>query len=134
MGADDLARGRFEFAGGIGKRLTLLGEISIDELLVVAAGDEADLLRIRLVGEHVQSVRARLFADLWLTLFAERKQRAAQLLLRESEKEIRLVLGKIGRSLQDPALPALVILIARVVTGGDLVRADLPGHGDQLVE
>src|SRR6202012_6106827 len=45
MVADHLARCRHQLAGGIGQRLALLVEVGVDELLVVAAGDEADLLR-----------------------------------------------------------------------------------------
>ena len=47
--ADDLAGGADEFAGGVGERFALLVEVGLEEGVVVAAGDEADLLRVRLL-------------------------------------------------------------------------------------
>src|ERR1700686_3087253 len=80
-----------EIAGRLGQCLALLGEVGIDEALVVAARDEADFLRVRLLRES-EAVMSREFADLGLGHVAERKDRAAQLLLRQAEEEISLVL------------------------------------------
>ena len=63
--ADDFAVGRDQFAGGLGHCLALLFEIGGEELLVVAAGDEADLLRVGLLGEG-EAALARDLADLGL--------------------------------------------------------------------
>ena len=46
--ADDLAGGGDEFACGVGERFALLVEVGLEEGVVVAAGDEADLLRVGL--------------------------------------------------------------------------------------
>ena len=48
--ADDFAAGRDELACGLGDSFALLLQVVLNKLLVVAAGDEADLLRIGLVG------------------------------------------------------------------------------------
>ena len=91
--ADDFAAGGDELAGGVGQGLALLGEIGVDKALVVAAGDEADFLRVGLFGDH-EAVLAGEFADFGLGHIAERKQSAAQLLLREAEEKIGLVLAR----------------------------------------
>src|SRR5271156_2076218 len=58
------ARGH-KFASSVRQSLATLGEISVDKALVVAAGDEADLLRVRLLSER-QSLLASQFANLGL--------------------------------------------------------------------
>ena len=83
--------------------LSLLGEIGFEKTLVVAAGDEADFLRVGLFGDH-QAVLAGEFAHLRLGHAAEREQSAAQLLLREAEEEVSLVFGFVGWALQQPAV------------------------------
>ncbi len=87
---------------GLRHRLALLFEISGQELLVVAAGNEADLLRVGLLGQR-EAVLARHFAHLGLGHVAQRKQRVRELLLRQPEEEVGLILGQIGGALQDPA-------------------------------
>ena len=47
--ADDFAVGGDQFARGVGQRLALLRQIGVEKLLVVAAGDKADFLRVRLL-------------------------------------------------------------------------------------
>ena len=56
--ADDFAGGGDELAGGVGEVFALLVEVGLEEGVVVAAGDEADLLRVGLLGE-VEAVRRR---------------------------------------------------------------------------
>ncbi len=53
--AHDLAVRRDQFAGGIGQGLALLSQVRVQKLLVVAAGNKADFLRVRLLGQR-QSV------------------------------------------------------------------------------
>src|SRR5579863_4742291 len=77
--ADYFSVGGHELAGGVGQRLALLGQVGIEKLLVVAAGDKADLLRIRLGGES-EAVMASQIAYLRLGHFSERKQGAAELI------------------------------------------------------
>jgi hypothetical protein len=107
----------------VGHLLALLFEIGGEELLVVAAGDEADLLRVGLLGER-QAGTACHFAHLGLGHAAEREERAGELLLGEAEEEVGLVLGQIGGALEDPALAGRVVLVDGVVAGGDAVGAD----------
>jgi len=97
--ADYLAVGGHEFAGSVRQRLTSLRQICIEELLVVASRNEADLLRIRLGGER-EPVMPRQIANLGLGHFSEWKQSAAELLLGQAEQEIGLVLGGISRTLE----------------------------------
>ena len=61
--ADHFAARRHQFAGGVGQEPRLLGEIGVDEALVIAAGDKTDLLRIGLLGDG-KPVLARQFANL----------------------------------------------------------------------
>jgi hypothetical protein len=108
--ADYLAVGGDHLAGNFACRrqpVSLLGEIGFEKALVVAAGDEADFLRVGLFGNH-EVVLAGQFAHLGLGHAAERKQGAAQLLLRQAKEEISLVFGFVGRTLQQPAVPLLV--------------------------
>ena len=56
---------------------------------------------------------------------AEREEGARELLLGESEEEVRLVLGVVGGTGEDPAIARGVVLIAGVVAGGNAVGADL---------
>src|ERR1700734_362686 len=133
MLADYLSVGGHEFASGIGQRLALLGQIGIEKLLVVASGDEADLLRIWLCCES-QPVITRQITDLRLGHFSERKKRAAELILGQTEQKISLILRGICRTLEQPAAALLIELNSRVVTSGERVRADLLSDNQQLVE
>ena len=91
MAADDFARCRDELAGGVGHRFALLLEVGVDEPLIVAAGDEADLLRVGLVGRG-DAVLGGDLADARLGVAAEREEGARELLLGEAEEEVGLVL------------------------------------------
>ena len=56
--ADDFAVGGDQLSGGIGQRLALLGQIGVEKVLVVAAGDKADFLRVGLLGQRQPVLRA----------------------------------------------------------------------------
>src|SRR5271170_1979440 len=125
--------GGHEFAGGIGQRLALLSQISIEKLLVVTSGDKADLLRIRLGGES-EAVMASQVAHLRLGHFAEGKQSAAKLILGQAEQKISLILRRICRALEQPAAALLIELDPRVVTRRQCIRANLLRDNQQLIE
>ena len=76
----------------------------------------------------------RRLAHLRLGHAAQRKQRPRQLLLRQPEEKVRLVLGQVRRPLQNPAPALLVVLVHRVVAGGDALRADAARRLQQLIE
>ena len=71
---------------------------------------------------------ARQAADLRLGEFAQRKQGARKLRLGEAEQEIGLVLGAIHGAQQLVAAGSGVAADARVMAGGDVVRAHGIGH------
>src|SRR5207248_3601205 len=92
----------YQFASGVRQSIAALGKIGIKKILVVAAGDEADLLRIGLFGER-EAVLASQFANLRLGHLSQRKERSAELLLGEAEEKISLILGAVVRALKQPA-------------------------------
>jgi hypothetical protein len=51
MLAYDFAVGSDQFARSVRQGLALLRQVSIEKLLVVTAGDKADFLRVRLLGQ-----------------------------------------------------------------------------------
>ena len=104
--ADDFAGGGDEFAGGVGEVLVLLVEVGLEEGVVVAAGDEADLLRVGLGGDVEAGFGGHL-ADGGLLHLAEGEEGAGELVLREAEEEVGLVLGVVGGAGEDPALARL---------------------------
>ena len=65
---------------------------ALEERGVVAVGDEADLVAVRLVGDGEAEPR-RMRADGGLVERADREQRVRELLLRQREEEVRLILG-----------------------------------------
>ncbi len=77
---------------------------------------------------------ARDLAHLRLGHAAQRKLRTRQLLLGEAKEKIRLVLGQVGRALENPAAAAWVVFVDGVMTGGDAIGADRSGGLQQLVE
>src|SRR4029077_7457321 len=74
--ANDFSRRGHEVSGRVRQALALLGEVSINETLVVAAGHEADFLRIWLLSQS-ETVLASQFPDFGLGHVAEPEQRAA---------------------------------------------------------
>src|SRR6266404_9484097 len=121
------------FARNFRRTVALLAEIGFEKALIVAAGDEADFLRIGLFGNH-QLVLAGKFAHLRLCHAAEREQSAAQLLLRKAEEEVRLVFGLVGWALQQPAVNLLVKDDLGIMAGCDFVGANLLRHNKKLVK
>ena len=81
-----------DVASGSGPVDSLLLEVRIDELRVIAVRNEADLLAI-VLRRNRQPVLASQFAHLRLQQMPERKLRTGQLLLRQAEKEISLILA-----------------------------------------
>jgi len=130
---DDLAGGGDEFAGGVGELFVLLVEVRLQESVVVAAGDEADLLRVGL-GRDGEAGFGGHLADFGLAHLAEGEEGARELVLREAEEEVGLVLGMVGGAGEDPALSLLVKMITRIMPGGDAVGTDLTGGDEELVE
>jgi len=130
---DDFAIRGNQLAGSLGHLLTLLFEIGGEELLVVATGNEADLLRVWLLGKRKAALASH-FADLGFGELAEREKGAGKLLLGETEEEVRLILCQVGGPLENPALAGGVVFIDRVVAGGDAACADGAGRLDERVE
>jgi hypothetical protein len=64
----------------------------------------------------------------------ERKERVRQLLLRQAEEKVGLILGQIGGALENPALARGIELVHRIVAGGDAARADALRGLQKLVE
>ena len=133
MFADDTAVGSDHFAGSFERRLALLGEIGVEELLIVSAGHEADFLRVGFLGND-ERMLAREFADFRLGHPAEREHGAAELFLRESEQEVGLILGVVDGTLEEPAPRGFVEYHLCVVSGSDTVSANLPGYNKKLVK
>ena len=131
--ADDVAIGGHEFASSVGQGIALLSKVGVKKVLVVAARDETNFLRIRLLGES-ESVMARQIANFGLSHFSQGKQSAAELLLGESEQEICLILGAVGGTLQQPAPASLIELHTRIVTSSKSVCANLLGHNQKLIK
>src|SRR5258708_8862512 len=132
MAQDPAVRGH-KFAGNVRKRISLLGHISVNELLVISAGDKTYLLRVRLLRQR-QTILPRQLADLRLIHVAQRETRAAKLFLRETKEKVSLVLRSIGGAAQQPPVALRVKLAAGVVSCGQQVSADLAGGEQQLVK
>src|SRR5215472_1491913 len=79
-------------------------------------------------------VLARQLAHMRLAHVAQRKTRAAQLLLGKAEKKIGLVLGWISGAQEQPAVALRRKLAASVVPSRQQVSADLPCGNQQLVK
>src|SRR3954469_8916550 len=132
--ANYLAARRDQIARRVRQLLTLLRQICVEELLVIAARNKTDLLRVRLVGKYLQALVARLFADFWLTHVTQREQRSRKLLLRQSKKKVRLVLRMVHRTLQQPPATLLIEFVARVMPGRDVLGTDLACRSQQLIK
>ena len=127
--ADDFAVRGYQVTRRVGQSLALLGEIGVDETLVVAAGNEADFLRVGLLSE-CQSVLASEFANRGLGQVSEREDRAPQLLLSQAEEKVSLILARIGGALEQPAAATFVESHASVVSGGNSLSSNLLGHNE----
>ena len=118
--------------GGTGVE-ALLPEIGVDEGGVVAVGDEADFLAVGLAGDGDAEAFGEI-AHFGLRHRAEREEGAGELVLREAEEEIGLVLAVIDATAHLPAAAGGVEGDAGVVAGGDALGADAVGHVEKLVE
>ncbi len=79
--ADDFAGGGDQLAGGVRELLALFVEVGLEEGVVVAAGDEADLLRVGL-GGYVEAGVGGHDTDGGLVHLTEREEGARELVLR----------------------------------------------------
>ncbi len=110
-----------------------LAEVSVDESRIVAVGNEANLLAVGLRG-HRQSQLASQIAHLRLGVSAQGKIGAGQLLLLQAEEEIGLVLGVVHAPAHLIAARRVVKADARVMAGGDALRAHAGRHIQKLIE
>ena len=138
MLADDLAVAGDHLAGkciavASSGSASLLAEIGFEKTLVVATGDETDLLGVGLFGDS-QAMLSREFAHVGLGHAAEREQRAAQLLLCEAEEKVGLVFGSVSGALQQPASAWLVKNDLGIMAGCNLIGANLAGNDQKLVK
>ena len=103
---------------------------------VVAAGHEADLLALGLVGRD-ESQAARDLADLGLAEVAQREAAVPQLVLAQAVEEVGLVLRLVGRPGEHGPRPVrrLDDAAAGVVAGGDgLAAVEVPGATQEGAE
>src|SRR5262245_1596765 len=87
---------------------------------IVVVRDEADLLAVWLVS-HREPTRPGVVAHGVLRAIADRKARLRELILRQREEEVRLILGAIDAAFQEEASGGLVADHTRVVPGGHIV-------------
>src|SRR5208337_2644494 len=106
--------------------------LPLDKPRVIAVGNEADFLALRLVrGGKAQC--ARTGANFGLGHGAKRKNRAREFVLPEREKKIRLILGVVGGAQQmESAVGAL--LDSGVMSGRDIVGRKRAGAAPQAIE
>ena len=90
----------------------------LEERRVSAAGDKADLLRVRLRGDGSKSEPGRLRPRFDLRQSSEREESPRQLPLAQHVEHVRLVLCSVG-ALEQPPPPAGGALRSRVVPGRD---------------
>ena len=133
VAAQNFAGRRNDVAGIVRQFASLLLQISLDKLYVIAGGHKANFLAFRLFRHrHLQA--ARDFAHFVLGKFAQRKIGARELFLRKSEKKIALVLRFIHGPQQFVAARFRIVAYARVVAGGDALGANLARGHQQLIE
>ena len=91
--ADDAAGGVADGAGGAD------GAVGFEKGIVVAVGDEADLVAVGLLGDgEIELARER--ADSRLVERTDREERVRELILRQREEKIRLILRGIDAALE----------------------------------
>src|SRR5580704_4450569 len=110
-----------------------LAKVSVDECRVVAVGNEADLLAIRLGGDG-QSQFASQFANLRLGVTSQRKIGARQLLLFQAEQKIGLILGVVRAAAHLIAVGRVVKADARVMAGRDARGPHARRQIEELIE
>ena len=99
-----------------------------EERALAGAGEEAEVLRLALVGDG-QPGRARDLAHLRLAQAAEREAHPRQRGRRERGEHVGLILGGVGGGAQQA-----VVADARVVAGGELLRAEPVREREHRVE
>ena len=100
---------------------------------MVAVGDEADLVAVRLL-RNGQPELARLLAHGALVEVADRKHRVRELRLVQREEEVRLILRRVRAALQPVASGGGIEIHARVVTRRHELRAEPVGAVDERRE
>src|SRR5207302_7086260 len=73
-------------------------------------------------------------ADFGLVHVPQWEQSAAELLLGQTEEKICLVLAKIGRPLEEPALSLLIECDSGIMSCRDLLGSNLTSHGVQFLK
>src|SRR6185436_18855807 len=116
MAANDLASRVDNFAGAV-----LIGEPPVDKTGGVAVRNEADLVAVRLVGDR-EAEPAGDVAHFGLPQMPDGKQRMSELILRQREEKIRLVLVAVGASQEPVPAEFLVVRHSRVVARRDSTR------------
>ena len=110
-------------------KLVFVG-VGCNQLFVVA---EANILALRPLSRG-QSKPARAFTHLCLLHLAEWKNRVRQLLLRQREQKIGLILAAVGAAQQRRALRSIVAHHSSIVSGGDVVSALLLSPSKQRAD
>src|SRR6476659_7537777 len=106
-------------AGGIPDRARPgLDAVPFEERGVIAVRHEADLVAVRLVG-HLKPERTGMRAHRLLVQRTDGKARVSELVLREREQEVRLILRLVQAALEQEAPSRRVLLHACVVAGGN---------------
>src|SRR6202030_2341619 len=108
-------------------------EIGFEKTLVIAAGDEANFLRVGLLGDQ-EAMLAGDLTHLGLGHVAKGKQGPAQLVLRKAKEEVSLVLRPVGGPLQQPATELIVKDNLGIVSGSNLIGANLLRHNKKLIK
>jgi hypothetical protein len=108
--------------------LTGLEPLAREEIAVVVAGQEARLLALRVLGGG-EPGGPRLCTRVGLSLPAEREPEPREEPRIEPGQHVRLVLRWVGATREEEA--AAMLSQASVVAGGEPVRADAPGEGEE---
>jgi hypothetical protein len=108
----------------------LFAGVGVNELHVIAGGDETELHAFGLFGDRKIDAASG-GADFVFGEFAEREFAGGQLFLGESPEKIGLVFGFVASAEKFPAVSGFVFADARVVAGGQSFGADLAGHAEQ---
>ena len=108
-----------------------LGPHALHQPGIIAVGNEADVLAVRL-GRDLEPDLGRDPPHLVLRQIAERKAHEIELLARRAVKEIALVAARIGALVQLDA--AAIHHPPHIMAGGEAIGAELAREGDQVDE
>ena len=106
---------------------------AFDKSGVVAVGDKADILAVRLMSRYQAAVFAHP-ADLGFGNICQRQQDMRQLLLGQVKKHIALVFGVVVAAGQQPAVSVSIENDAGIVTGSQIFTVHQPGAIEQFAE